>query len=269
MKKYKIINKFNQKGGNVCVFNKERKIIQYISWDTYEKNFNNYVVLDQDSKKNLSHANTQNIIKAIESHGKSKYYNVGIEPIQYIRNNYLNNESWLGSNIYHNPHGLWFGCGDDWQRYVDYPSQWSFSTHLYEIELSDSVKKISTIKELKNFIDEFKNTKNLSVTNVLNWKKIKKKYDGVVICPYLGNEIWGPDAIKMSLTGDSKVIDEYVQKIAGNSWKDNIVFLAEWYRHWETGSGVIWRDSGVKDFRLVERLNTFDNLFLDEENQNI
>jgi len=37
----------------------------------------------------------------------------------------------------------------------------------------------------------------------------------------------------MSLTGNSKVIDEYVQKIAGNSWKDNIVFLAEWYRHWK------------------------------------
>jgi hypothetical protein len=181
MTNYKIINKINQKGkGNtICVFNKEKKIVEYISWDYYDQNKNNFIILDQQTKEILSYSNRQNIIKAIKTHGLSKYYNVGIEPIQYIRNDYLNNESWLNSsNLYHNPIGLWFGCGDDWQRYVDYPSQWSFSTHLYEIELADSVKKISSVKELENFINEFKNDDSiLSVTNVLNWNKIKEKYD--------------------------------------------------------------------------------------------
>jgi len=117
------------------------------------------------------------------------------------------------------------------------------------------------------FINEFKNNENLTITNVLDWNKIKEKYDGMVICPYLGNELWGPHANSMGFDGDAQAINEYVQKIAGDGWKDNILFLAEWYRHWETGSGVIWRDSGVKDFKLVERLTTFDNLNLEGFNQ--
>ncbi len=269
MKKYKIINNTNQKGWGkkLCVFNINRKIIEFISNDYYEHNKNNYVILDEQTKEILSYSNRQNIIQAIQTNGESKYYNVGIEPIQYIRNDYLNNESWLGSNLYHNPHGLWFGCGTDWQRFTNYPSQWSFSTHLYEIELADSVKKISSVKELEKFINEFKNNENLTITNVLDWNKIKEKYDGMVICPYLGNELWGPHANSMGLNGDAQAINEYILKIAGDGWKDNILFLAEWYRHWETGSGVIWRDSGVKDFKLVERLTTFDNLNLEGFNQ--
>lgn len=266
MTNYKIINKFNQKGNGekLCVFNINRKLVEFVSDDYYIQNKNNYIILDQKTKEILSYSNRQNIIQAIQTNGESKYYNVGIEPIQYIRNDYLNNESWLGSNLYHNPYGLWFGCGADWQHYINFPSSWSFSTHLYEIELSDSVKKISSVKELENFIDEFKNADSiLSVTNVLNWDKIKEKYDGMVICPYLGDELWGPNANKMGFDGVPQAINEYVQKIGGDGWKDNILFLAEWYRHWETGSGVIWRDSGVKDFKLVERLTTFDNLNLE------
>lgn len=250
----------NQNGGNFrdAAYNYDRQIVQYITEEEYLANPTKFLILDQENKKILSTMNNLNIIKAINKHGLNKFYNVGIEPIQYIFDDYMNKGSWLDSNLYHNPLGLWFGCGADWQKYVDFPSVWSFSTHLYEIEINDSVKKISSVDELKKFINKYKNDKDISVTNVINWEKVKNDYDGIVICPYLGNDIWGINANKFSLRGNEEAINEYVKKIAGQSWKDNIIFSAEWYRHWETGSGVVWKTTGIKDFRLVERMNTFD-----------
>jgi hypothetical protein len=91
----------------------------------------------------------------------------------------------------------------------------------------------------------------------------------MVICPYLGNEIWGDKANTMALEGEPDTIQQYVEKIAGDSWKSNIFFTAEWYRHWETGSGVVWRASGIKDFKLVERLDTFNNIDIEEFEYNL
>lgn len=250
-----------QKGGNYWVYNLIIKKIEIRTKEEYNYNPEIYILLDEKTLEDLAKLNTENIIKAIKLNGEDKYYNVGLEPIKFIKDDYLNKESWLGSNIYHNPYGLWFGCGADWQRYISTPSQWAFSIHLYEIELNPSVKKISSVEELKKFISYYKNEdSSLKVTNVLNWDKIKEKYDGLVICPYLGNEIWGNKANTMALVGDPEIIQNYVEKIAGENWKSNIIFTAEWYRHWETGSGVVWRASGIKDFRLIERLTTFDNL---------
>ncbi len=272
---YKIINKynqsnqsikFNQQGGNynLCVYNVELNKIEYINEVKFDLNPHLYIILGNETKKKLAKENTENIIEKIKANGEDKFYNVGINPIEYIRDDYLNKESWLGANIYHNPYGLWFGCGADWQKYINIPSQWAFSTHLYEIEINSSVLKISSVEELEEFIEKYKNSlNNLSFTNVINWDNVKEDYDGLVICPYLGDKIWGENANQMSIRGNTEAINSYIKKIAGDSWEDNIVFNAEWYRHWETGSGVVWRASGIKDFKLVDRLTTFDNLDLD------
>ena len=264
MNKISGISKLNKNGGSegkILVYNLEKKYVQYKTPEEYDNNNENLIILNQRAKQILSSINNNNIIKAIEANGINKFYNVGMEPIKYIRDDYMNKGSWLGSNLYHNPYGLWFGCGSDWQNYINSPSQWTFSTHLYEIEFTDNVFKINSVEELKDFINKYKNNdKILTITNVLNWDKIKEDYDGMVICPYLGYEIWGLKANKMSLRGDPVAINEYIKKLTGDSWKDNIFFLAEWYRHWETGSGVIWRSSGIKDFRLVQRMDTFDKL---------
>jgi len=252
----------NKKGGNLSWYwalNKTKHVIERISLEEFDKNPDNYLTLGEYQAKILAKINTQYIIKAIEENGVDKYYNVGLEPIEHIKDDYMNKESWLGSNLYHNPKGLWFGCGADWQNYIDSPSQWAFSTHLYEIYLAPSVKKINSVKELKEFISKYKNDEsNLTITNILNWDKIKEDYDGMVICPYLGNEIWGEDANQMSLKGAPEAIQSYVEKIDGASWKSNIIFTAEWYRHWETGSGVVWKASGIKDYKLVKKLGSFN-----------
>lgn len=266
LKKLSIHNKKIQKGGRInCVYDIINKKILYIKAEDY--NPRQHYEIGENAQKRLAEINNQNIISAIKSNGVDKFYNVGLEPIKFIADDYMNKGSWLGSNLYQNPYGLWFGCGADWQNFIETvgPSPWAFSTHLYEIELSDTVKRISSVDELKEFIDEYKNPDSeLTITNVMNWDKIKEDYDGLVICPYLGNEIWGNLAHSMSLDGVPESIDQYVKKLAGDSWKTNIFFLAEWYRHWETGSGVVWRASGIKDFKLVERMTTFDNITIQD-----
>lgn len=64
----------------------------------------------------------------------------------------------------------------------------------------------------------------------------------------------------MSIKGPSKW-DEYIKHILGNKWKEDIYFTAEWYRHCEEGSCVIWKPStGLKSIKLIKKLDTFDQL---------
>ncbi len=268
--KKKYVIKQSGSGNLIWVFNYNKKKIVRITKDIYNEDRDSYYVPEEKTLYELAKLNTENIIKEIKENGENKYYNVGLEPIEYVQDDFFNKGSWLGSNLYHNPYGLWIGCGADWQNYINTPSQWAFSTHLYEINVSNSVKKISSIEELEDFISKYKNPdSDLKITNVLNWDKIKNEFDGLIICPYLGNDIWGENANQMALEGEPNSIQKYVEKLAGDSWKSNIFFTAEWYRHWETGSGVIWRASGIKDFKLVKRLSTFDDIDIEEFEFNI
>jgi hypothetical protein len=166
----------------------------------------------------------------------------------------------LGHQLYYNPHGLWISCGLSWQSFVgNTPSQWSLGTFIYEITLSDSVLKISNIKELKGFIKKYKYPNNkLKINNIINWTLVKKDYDGLLICPYLGNKIWGKHANMMGLYGNFEAINNYIEGIVGKRWKTKLYFLAEWYRHWETSTGVIWKTTGIKKLILIKKLGTFD-----------
>jgi len=64
----------------------------------------------------------------------------------------------------------------------------------------------------------------------------------------------------MTISGTSKW-DKYIQDLMGKKWKDDIRITAEWYRHWDEGTGVVWRPStGIKTIKLIKKLNTFDHL---------
>lgn len=167
----------------------------------------------------------------------------------------------LSNNFYKNPQGIWFSCGVSWQKYIgNDPNPWSLATYVYELEPSDTVLKISSINELKKFINEYKKN-DIKITDIINWNRVKKDYDGLIICPYLGDIIWGKKANKFGINGDDKQINEYINKVVGNKWKDNIYFTAEWYRHWEEGTGIIWTPStGLINIRLLKKLNTYESV---------
>jgi hypothetical protein len=99
-----------------------------------------------------------------------------------------------------------------------------------------------------------------TIAGLSGWKKVKKDYDGLVICPYLGHEIWGQYANDFTLYGDPVAVTDYITQIVGDSWKTKLFFLAEWYRHWDAASGIIWRKSGISKLNLVKQLDTFENI---------
>lgn len=245
---------------DIYIFNKLNNTIDQILCQNYDNKIQKTLPYKQVSE--LCKLNYSNIIKTIKSlpNYEKRYFHVSINEFEQPIHDINHDRSWLGNDMYMNPRGIWLSCGISWQNYMgDGVNNWSMSSYLYEIEVNKSVLKISKLSEFKKFIDKYKKGTS-NVSDFMNWKKIKKDYDGLIICPYLGNKIWGKNATYMSIHGTSKW-NEYMKHILGNKWKEDIYFTAEWYRHWEEGSGVIWKPStGLKCIKLIKKLDTFDHL---------
>jgi hypothetical protein len=249
---------------SIYVFDKTSNTIYPIECNDYDKNI--HIVIKNKTLNELSKINNENIKKTIMSipNYKKKYFHVTYQPFSSkIEDMNEYNYSWLSSRIYYNPLGIWLSCGTSWQEFLSNSvDRWTLSTYIYQIVPTDTVLKISTLKAFKEFIDKYKK-KTKVVSDIINWKKVKEDYDGLIICPYLGDKIWGKNATSMNIGVRGKINkwDEYVNQILGKEWKNNIIFTAEWYRHWETGTGVIWKPStGLKKLKLIKKLDTFDHL---------
>ena len=55
----------------------------------------------------------------------------------------------------------------------------------------------------------------------------------------------------MEIIGGEVAHDFFVD-LMGNRWKNNMILLSEWYRHWECASGVIWNISGISSCDLIK-----------------
>jgi hypothetical protein len=245
---------------DMFVFNKLNNTIDNISCSYYDKLI--YRSIPYSDVNELCKLNYKQIVKTIKSlpNYENRYFHVSKYEFSYPIKDNDSTDSWLGNDMYMNPLGIWMSCGLSWQNYTgDNINPWSMSTYIYEIEINKSVLKLSKLSEFEKFIDKYKK-RTTKISDFINWKKIKKDYDGLIICPYLGNKIWGKNAVGMKIRGSTKW-NEYIQKLIGNKWKEDIKITAEWYRHWEEGSGVVWRPStGIKSIKLIKKLDTFDHL---------
>lgn len=263
--KYKIKYNNLEGGGKLWVLNRYENIIERKEYEKMEKFPEKYIYLNTKKIEFLSKKNYLNILRFLkEENYENKFYHLSIKPIKDLKDSFSDKKSWLTDSIYYNPKGLWISCGDAWIRWAGNDvHQWSLSTYIYEVTVTPTVLRISSLSELEKFIKKYKfPNSRLKIYNVINWKKVKEEYDGLIICPYLGDEIWGKKANKFGLYGDNKKIEEYIKKLVGDSWKNSIYFLAEWYRHWETATGTIWRVTGIKNIKLIKKLDTFENLNL-------
>ena len=110
---------------------------------------------------------------------------------------------------------------------------------------------IKTYDELIKFHNEYSKYDKTGYN--IDWKLVKRKYDGIIICPYLGYEIWN------ILNNSSNVTDfhlytnsnKYIKDTMGENIMKYPKFYLEWYRHWETGTSVIWRKQCVKKINLI------------------
>jgi hypothetical protein len=72
----------------------------------------------------------------------------------------------------------------------------------------------------------------------------------MIICPYLGKNIW------TSMNNSSNIsFSSFLNKYIKNILEENIVkypsFYLEWYRHWETSTGVVWKKRAVKKINEI------------------
>jgi hypothetical protein len=199
-----------------------------------------------------------NLISFIQDNYKNKYIHFSNKELSVnILENKINNEnSWLGGNIYMNPHGLWFSCGSKWIEWILknnlYKTSWANVKYVYEIKINKkNILKIKNTDELINFHNKYAKY-NDKVGFKINWISVKKDYDGIVICPYLGDKIWKDIGINDNFFGITEEINKYIRK----TLKKNLIkypeFYLEWYRHWETSTGVIWKIASIKNINLIK-----------------
>jgi hypothetical protein len=202
------------------------------------------------------------IINFLDEKYKNKFIHLSDKPISIddFKNSNKINESWLGGKVYCNPTGLWFSCGSNWIKWVqkwntNYTSRWTNAKYIYEIEDNkESVLHIKSYKELLKFHKKYAKYTEKDGYHI-NWQIVKKEYDGLVICPYLGDKIW--DKINGYNVDSFRIFNTEYQYIKGTLGK-NIMkypeFYLEWYRHWETSTGVIWRKNGIVNIKLIKDL---------------
>ena len=236
-----------------------------------------YTVLDLETVQKFVNSNYKHILKTIgtgtSKKGDIRYIHLCIDKLDmtYLKDIANYDNSWLGDGVYYNPQGLWFSCGASWielwkptkdNKNVEIKA-WTLSTYIYEIKIDGSndratnnhgVLQINNLDEFKEFIYKYRfNDKNVNIRNVMDWKQIKKDCSGIVICPYLGDLLFGKKANAIGLTGTPDDITNFYKKLLGPSYYDHILFLSEWYRHWEAGTGVIWNLAGIKDIVLLDK----------------
>ena len=258
-------------------YNKQNNIIEYKYYnDTYNdilhnnnKQNNEHFYIKLKNLKILAMQNYKNIINYFKINSSintnKRLYHHSINLIKKLDNIFMINGKYGTNEMYYNPRGLWLSCGNSWIKYCNNNiniiyNKWLFSTYLYEIITTKTVLYINNIKEFANFINKYKKINIILANDIIDWINIKNNYDGLIICPYLGDEIWGKNANKKFYNNSVYEITKYLNNIIGNDWKDYIKYLAEWYRHWDAASGVIWNTNGIKDMKLIQKFNTFDNL---------
>jgi hypothetical protein len=138
----------------------------------------------------------KNIINLLDTKYKKSYIHVSHDELKLdnIHNMNKNMTSWLGGNVYYNPKGLWISCSSSWLKYAlsssspYYNSRWLNAKYIYKVNLDKgNILEINKVDQLIEF-----HLKYLKKNNKfqIDWKKVKKDYDGIIICPYLGYKIW-------------------------------------------------------------------------------
>lgn len=164
-------------------------------------------------------------------------------------------------SIYYKPNGLWLSHGTSWLEYVEnnikIPSNLNLFPYIYKIEIFDSVKLITNKDDLFKFIKMYKRKPSeIKFYDILDWTRIRKDWDGLIITPWLGNKIWHSETNveKFEIIG-GEVAHEFIAEVMGARWKSNILLLSEWYRKWGCAGGVIWNINGIASCELKKKID--------------
>ncbi len=221
-----------------------------------------WIEMSEDKIYKIAKTNVHDVKKFIHKHKlKDSFLHFSFKPIEKLDTNLLDGSYKPGNkkSVYSNPPGLWLSHGSGWLDYVESnvkkPSQWNLFPYTYKIEVFDSVKLITSKDDLFKFIKTYKRKPaDIKFYDVIDWAKVKKDFDGIIITPWLGDKIWHSSSNpsdRFEIVGGESA-HEFINEIMGARWKNNYVLLSEWYRHWECASGVIWNVNGIASCDLIK-----------------
>ena len=142
----------------------------------------------------------------VSSHNNEVYLHTSPDPIVELNERNINSY-YLDAIRTFNPNGFWYSCGTAWldwwfgpisehldltfrnirerERFVDLTPDW-YPWNVYVLNF-DKVKigEIENCKDLFSFSRKYK-CRDPKGDRYLSLRKIKKDYDGIQICPYLG-----------------------------------------------------------------------------------
>ena len=208
---------------------------------------------------------------------KNKYKYIHLsKKIDFYLNS--NNDSYYNNYSFHfNPPGLWFSCGTSWivwviksnyiysrfkYNYLDetyISSRWN-PRDAYSLNLDElKIKKIKNCKDLFSFSKKYKGNLKKQKT-FFDIKKLKKDYDGIMLCPYIAfkcnNFLLNCNKDKLdnnNTTNFNCNLFDILENIALGRLTENEVNTL-WTYSWETSTGVIF-----KNFNKIKYEKIFDN----------
>jgi hypothetical protein len=221
-----------------------------------------WVQYTDDQIYKIGKKNVHDVKKFIHKHKlKDSFLHFSLKSIEKLDSVILDNSQKSGTNksVYSNPSGLWLSHGSGWLDYVELnikkPSPWNLFPYTYKIEVFDSIKLITSKDDLFKFIKTYKRKPgDIKFYDVIDWDRVRKDWDGLIITPWLGEKIWhntSTPSDRFEIVGGESAHD-FINEIMGARWKNNNVVLSEWYRHWECASGVIWNVQGIASCNLIK-----------------
>jgi hypothetical protein len=126
------------------------------------------------------------------------------------------------------PTGLWISVegDDDWKEWCEAEN---FQIENLEVSYEVILKEDANILHLKTVEEIFEFSKRFPLrtrdwdrdydTYQLEWEKIAKKYQGIIIAPY--------------------------------QWKCRLALESSWYYGWDCASGCIWDIDCISEFKLI------------------
>lgn len=132
------------------------------------------------------------------------------------------------------PIGLWISDEDDygWKEWCEYNSPDYLGEHAYEIILvyDANILYLKTVQDIEAFTYMYRLDDDLYGMNTydhvlaIDWDKLAKEYDGIIITPYHSMWTFGTSAV--------------------------------WYMGWDVASGCIWNSKAILASKLLSRKDT-------------
>lgn len=219
-----------------------------------------YLFFSDEKLFKIANKNVRDTQKFINKHKlKNLFLHFSLNKIEKFDSK-LDSSKNKSNNLYYKPKGLWISHGSSWLDYIESNIKIANETNLfgyiYKIDIFDSIKLITNKDDLFKFIKLYKKKPNdIKIYDIMDWDRIKKDFDGLIITPWLGDKIWHLSSSEnMEIIGGEIVHDFFVDLI-GSKWKNNMMLLSEWYRKWNCASGVIWNTKGIASCDLIKQID--------------